>query len=92
MGIPERYAERMSPQVAVRLSAPLLVEIDDLVASGRFETRAEVIRAGIEQLVDDERRRRVGEEIVEGYRRRPQTEDRETELGVYPMPPEPQGG
>lgn len=92
MSIPQRYAERMSPQVAVRLSAPLLVDIDDLVASGRFESRAEAIRAGIEQLVDHERRRRTGEAIVEGYRRAPQAADRETELGEYPMPPETQGG
>ena len=56
MRVPERYAERMSPQIAVRLPAQLLDEIDSLVDAGRFETRAEAVRAGIEQLVDDERR------------------------------------
>ena len=86
MRVPERYAERMSPQIAVRLPAQLLDEIDSLVDAGRFETRAEAVRAGIEQLVDDERRRRIGEAIVRGTRasHRPRTLDEE--LGEFPPP------
>ena len=84
--IPHRYAERMSPQIAVRLPVPLLDEIDALVTGGRFETRAEAIRAGIEALVDQERRARIGRDIVEGYRRLPQAEDIEEELGAFPPP------
>lgn len=86
MRVPERYAERMSPQIAVRLPAQLLDEIDTLVDAGRFETRAEAVRAGIEQLVDDERRRRIGEAIVQGYTRQPQAEDADEELGEFPPP------
>lgn len=86
MGIPERYAQRMSPQIAVRLPAPLLDEIDALVDSGRFETRAEAIRAGIEGLVDQEHRKRVGEAIVEGYTRFPQSENIDEDLGEFPPP------
>lgn len=74
----------MSPQIAVRLPAPLLDQIDELVEGGRFETRAEAVRAGIEQLVDEERRRRVGEAIVEGYTRLPQSEDLDEDLGEFP--------
>lgn len=85
MRIPQRYAERM-PQVAVRLPASLLEEIDALVGSGRFETRADAIRSGIEGLIDRERRRRIGEAIVEGYRRIPQKDDIEQDLGTFPMP------
>lgn len=76
----------MSPQIAVRLPAQLLVEIDTLVDAGRFETRAEAVRAGIEQLVDGERRRRIGDAIVQGYTRRPQAEDADEELGEFPPP------
>jgi Arc/MetJ-type ribon-helix-helix transcriptional regulator len=76
----------MSPQIAVRLPDPLLGEIDDLVETGRFETRAEAIRSGIELLVDSERRERIGRAIVEGYRRSPQDEDLDAELGPYPAP------
>ena len=86
MRIPRRYADRMSPQIAVRLPASLLDEIDVLVADGRFETRAEAIRAGIESLVDRERRERIGEAIAEGYRRTPQSEDFEEDLGAFPPP------
>jgi Arc/MetJ-type ribon-helix-helix transcriptional regulator len=84
----------MSPQIAVRLPAPLLGEVDALVDTGRYETRAEAIRAGIEHLVEAERRRRIGDAIVDGYARRPQAEDRDEELGDYPdlgTPVEPVG-
>jgi len=64
----------MSPQVAVRLSEPLLERIDALVGSGRFETRA-----------DRERRREIGAAIAEGYTRVPQAEEREDELGTFPL-------
>ena len=74
----------MSPQVAVRLPTPLLEEIDGLVDSGRFETRADAIRSGIELIVDTERRERIGHSIVGGYARVPQAEDVDEELGPYP--------
>ena len=74
----------MSPQIAVRLPAPLLDEIDSLVEAGRFETRADAIRSGIELIVDAERRSRIGRAIVEGYERVPQAEGLDEELGAYP--------
>jgi Arc/MetJ-type ribon-helix-helix transcriptional regulator len=74
----------MSPQIAVRLPAALLAQIDQLVEGGRFETRAEAVRAGIEQLVDEEHRRQVGQAIVEGYTRLPQSEDIDEDLGEFP--------
>ena len=74
----------MSPQIAVRLPAPLLDEIDSLVDAGRFETRADAIRSGIELIVDAERRSRIGRAIVEGYERVPQAEGLDEELGSYP--------
>ena len=86
MRIPKRYAERMSPQIAVRLPAPLLDEIDSLVDAGRFETRADAIRSGIELIVDAERRSRIGRAIVDGYERVPQAEGLDEELGSYPTP------
>ncbi|MGZ8581439.1 MAG: ribbon-helix-helix domain-containing protein [Actinomycetota bacterium] len=76
----------MSPQIAVRLPAPLLDEIDALVDAGRFETRADAIRSGIELIVDAERRSRIGRAIVEGYERVPQAEVLDEDLGSYPAP------
>ena len=66
----------MSVQIAVRLSDHLAADLDGLVEpTGPFLTRADAVRRAIEELVDRERRRRIGEAIVEGYRRIPQTEE-----------------
>lgn len=64
----------MPEQFAIRMSDELARSLDELVASGRFETRAEAVRAAVEQLVDEERRREVGKLIVQGYTDIPQTE------------------
>lgn len=58
-------------QIAVRLPEELLAEIDGLVATGVYESRAAAVRAGIEAVAHSERRRRTDRELVEGYRRMP---------------------
>jgi Arc/MetJ-type ribon-helix-helix transcriptional regulator len=68
------YTQRM-PQVVTRLDEQLVAELDGLVADGRLASRSEGVRIGLERLVDEHRRRRIGEEIVEGYRRQPQTDE-----------------
>ena len=65
----------MSGQIAVRIPDELVESLEDLVSEGRFETKAEAIRAALQTLVDQERRRKVGELIADGYRRIPQEED-----------------
>jgi Arc/MetJ-type ribon-helix-helix transcriptional regulator len=65
----------MSDQIAVRIPGELAASLEELVATGRFETKADAIRAGLEALIDAERRRRIGDVIVEGYRRIPQDDD-----------------
>lgn len=65
----------MSEQIAVRIPDSLAASLDELVATGRFETKADAVRAALEALVDADRRRRVGELIAEGYRRIPQDDD-----------------
>ncbi len=61
-------------QIAVRLPVPLLEELDRLVAAGVYESRAAAVRTGIELLAELQERRRVDEQIIEGYRRIPATE------------------
>ena len=61
-------------QVAVRLSAPLLARVDDLVDSGAYESRAAVVRAGIEAIARLEQQRRIDRAIVDGYARLAPTE------------------
>jgi Arc/MetJ-type ribon-helix-helix transcriptional regulator len=53
----------------------LLAEVDLLVADGVVATRSEAVRLGLERLVDEHQRRRVGAEIFAAYRRLPQTDD-----------------
>ena len=65
----------MSQQIAIRIPIPLAADLDALVSSGRFETRADAVRAALETLIDTERRADVGRRIVEGYRRIPQEDE-----------------
>jgi Arc/MetJ-type ribon-helix-helix transcriptional regulator len=65
----------MSEQIAVRLPDRLAQRLDELVRSGRFDSRADAVRRAIQDLVESERRRQVGERIAEGYRRMPQTDE-----------------
>jgi Arc/MetJ-type ribon-helix-helix transcriptional regulator len=62
----------MSQQIAIRIPDALAAELEGLVSSGRFETKADAVRAALETLVDAERRADVGRRIVEGYQRVPQ--------------------
>jgi Arc/MetJ-type ribon-helix-helix transcriptional regulator len=62
----------MSVQIAIRIPDALAEELESLVSSGRFETKADAVRSALEALVDAEHRADVGRRIVEGYRRVPQ--------------------
>lgn len=63
---------RTGTQVAARLERELTDFMDGLVADGRFASRADVVRYAVDRLYEAERRRAVGESIVDGYRRVPQ--------------------
>jgi Arc/MetJ-type ribon-helix-helix transcriptional regulator len=62
----------MSVQIAIRIPDTLAEELETLVSSGRFDTKADAVRSALEALVDAERRADVGRRIVEGYQRVPQ--------------------
>ena len=61
-------------QIAVRLPEELLRVLDDLVARGVYESRAAAVRAGIEAVLELDRRRLTDQAIVDGYRRVAPTE------------------
>lgn len=65
----------MSEQIAVRIPDALADSLEELVQTGRFETKADAVRTALEALIDAERRRRIGEVIADGYRRIPQDDD-----------------
>jgi Arc/MetJ-type ribon-helix-helix transcriptional regulator len=77
MRITFRYAYRMA-QLVTRIDDELARLVDDLVSDGVVESRSDAVRRGLRVLVDDHRRRKIGEQIVRGYRAVPQTE---TEVG-----------
>lgn len=74
MCLAKRYANRMA-QVVTRLDDKLVADLDALVADGIVTSRSEGVRVALEKLVDEQRRRRVGAEIVAGYERQPQTDE-----------------
>ncbi len=62
-------------QLVARLDDQLMADVDGLVADGVVGSRSEAVRRGLEQLVDQHQRQRVGGAIVDAYRRQPQTDD-----------------
>ncbi len=61
-------------QIAVRLPEPLLSDLDELVKSGAYESRAAAVRAGIEAIMKLENQRRIDHSLVDGYTRQPPTD------------------
>ena len=61
-------------QFVTRIDDRLARDIDELVAEGVVASRSEAVRRGLEALIDRHRRASTGRAIVDGYRRRPQTE------------------
>jgi metal-responsive CopG/Arc/MetJ family transcriptional regulator len=65
----------MSTQLAIRLPDDLLRDLDWVIVRLNYDSRAEAMRDALVKLIDQERRRQIGEQIAEGYRRMPQTEE-----------------
>lgn len=57
----------------MRIPTEQLAMLDDLVDRGVYATRAAAVRAGVEALVELDRRHRDDGLIMEGYRRTPPT-------------------
>lgn len=60
-------------QVVARLDDDLVAAIDDMVRDGLFESRSDAIRIAVRRVVDERRRHKIGQAIIEGYRRIPVT-------------------
>lgn len=59
--------------ITVRMSPDRVASIDALVASGTYATRADVVRAAVDELLRLEEERAIDRAIVDGYTRIPQT-------------------
>jgi Arc/MetJ-type ribon-helix-helix transcriptional regulator len=65
----------MAVQLVTRVPDAVAAAVDDLVEAGVFASRSDAVRAGLETVVERERREAIGRAIIEGYRRMPQDED-----------------
>jgi Arc/MetJ-type ribon-helix-helix transcriptional regulator len=65
----------MAVQLVTLVPDSVAHAIDELVERGVFASRSEAVRAGLEAVVDRERRDALGRAIVDGYRRIPQEAD-----------------
>ena len=65
----------MAHQLVTRIDDRLAAELDALVADGTIASRSEAVRQSLEAWLDRIRRDRIGQAIVEGYRRVPQTSE-----------------
>ena len=52
-----------------------MAQLDAIVANGEAESRSDAVRRALEAMIDERRRRLVGEAIAEGYRRVPETDE-----------------
>jgi len=62
-------------QLITRVDDRLLADVDALVNDGVAATRSDAVRRALQSLVEEHRRRQIGQAIVDGYRRQPQTEE-----------------
>jgi Arc/MetJ-type ribon-helix-helix transcriptional regulator len=65
----------MSVQLVTRVPEDLAHALDELVDAGVFSSRSDAVRAGLETVLERERRAATGRAIVDGYRRVPQAND-----------------
>jgi Arc/MetJ-type ribon-helix-helix transcriptional regulator len=61
-------------QIAVRVPVEQLAVLDDLVTRGVYDSRAAAVRAGLDAVVELDRRRQTDDAMVEGYRQTPPTD------------------
>ena len=61
--------------ITVRMSRDRVERVDALVASGAYATRAEVVRAAVDELLLREAELAIDRAIVEGYTRIPPTSE-----------------
>lgn len=71
-------------QIAVRVPEEQLALLDSLIERGTYENRAAAVRAGIDFLLQLDRRRSIDQAITDGYRRLPPT-DGEQDAAVASM-------
>jgi Arc/MetJ-type ribon-helix-helix transcriptional regulator len=82
----------MTVEIAVELPDELLAAVDRLVDGNRYASRSEVIRAGLQRMVDDDAGRTIHQSFAAGVSAHPDTDDelrRATALAIASIDDEP---
>ncbi|CAB4797169.1 unannotated protein [freshwater metagenome] len=61
-------------QLVTRIDEALALKVDEMILSGVAENRSELVRLGLEQMIDRFERERTGAAIADAYARIPQSE------------------
>ena len=75
-----------------QLPDALLAAVDRLVASDRFASRSEIVRAGLQRLVDDDAAQTIDRAFAAGFSRHPDSDEdirRTTRLAIESIEDEP---
>jgi len=67
-------------QLVTRIDDALAESMDELIAQGAASSRSELVRMGLERLIDERRRIAIGLQIVDAYTQTPQTDAENSEL------------
>lgn len=71
----------MTIQIAIKLPDEMVGELDELVEGGAFESRSQAVRAGVEAVVADRRRKQLEQRYRDALARMPETEAELAEAG-----------
>jgi Arc/MetJ-type ribon-helix-helix transcriptional regulator len=82
----------MTVQIAVKLPPELLEAVDRLVDADRFASRSEIVRAGLQRIIADERAHAIDNAFARGVALHPDSDDdirRATALATESINDEP---
>lgn len=69
-------------QLVTRIDDALAASMDELIAQGAAANRSELVRMGLERLIEERRRLAIGQQIVDAYTETPQSDDAELDAAT----------
>jgi Arc/MetJ-type ribon-helix-helix transcriptional regulator len=67
-------------QLVTRIDESLAESMDELIAQGAASSRSELVRMGLERLIDERQRMAIGLRIADAYTKKPQIEGESCDL------------
>ena len=82
----------MTAQIAVKLPDDLLAAVDRLVENRRYASRSEIVRAGLQRVIEDDISETIDRAFARGLAEHPDSDDdvhRATSLAIESIEDEP---